>query len=121
MFTLYYTLYCHAEGVDYIATSGAFIFNDFSAGGFCLNVSIIDDQLVEVPEVFFVCASSDRAQDVQFTPTCVSVNVADNDGIMNMHLLYMQLCVYYCNLIYSQQLLNSSSLNHLTMSARTVE
>ena len=32
--------------------------------------------------MFFICASSDRAQDVQFLPPCASVNIKDNDGII---------------------------------------
>lgn len=72
-----------AEGEDYVPVSGAFTFSDLSEREFCLNVSIIDDQLVEASEEFFVCVSTEQLQapDIQFTPTCVSVNVTDNDGI----------------------------------------
>ena len=79
---LYYALYL-AEGEDYISVSDSFTFNNVSARGFCLNVSIIDDPLVELSaEDFFVCASTDQLQalDIQFIPTCAAVNIADNDG-----------------------------------------
>ena len=63
------------------------MFNDLSAGGFCLNVSIINDQLVEAPEDFFVCASTDQLQapDIQFISTCASVNITDNDGMKHKY------------------------------------
>ena len=72
-----------AEGEDYVPESDSFIFNDFSARGFCLNVSIIDDMLVEASEDFLVCASTDRlrAPDILFIPTCASVNLVENDGM----------------------------------------
>ena len=63
--------------------SGSFTFNDLSARGFCIDVGIIDDQLVEALEDFVVCASTDQLQapDIQFIPTCASVNITDNDGM----------------------------------------
>lgn len=72
-----------AGGEDYVPVSGLFTFNDLSARGFCLNVSIVDDDLVEALEEFFVCASTDQLQapDIQFIPSCASVNIADNNGI----------------------------------------
>jgi hypothetical protein len=61
----------------------SFIFNDLSARGFCLNVSIINDELVEASEEFLVCASTDQLQapDILFLPTCATVNIVDNDGM----------------------------------------
>lgn len=63
-------------------------FNNVSARGFCLNVSIIDDPLVELlAEDFFVCASTDQLQapDIQFIPTCATVNITDNDGTKKLN------------------------------------
>ena len=73
-----------AGGSDYIPVSGSFTFNDQSARGFCLSVSIVDDQVVELSESFSVCAAS--AQQVHFSTQCTTVNILDNDGIKQLKL-----------------------------------
>lgn len=75
-----------------MAGSDGFIFNDSSSRLFCLDVGISDDILVETMETFFVCASSDPS--VQFTTTCVPVDIMDNDGIYNNDDIYA-LCMLY--------------------------
>lgn len=92
--------------------SDAFTFNDLSAREFCLNISIIDDQLVEASEDFFICTSTDQFQalDIQFTPTCVSVNITDNDGtklatiiiILYMELILSHLLITVAEFQFSQ-------------------
>lgn len=72
------TLNIHTGNSDYIPTFDSFTFNNLSQEVFCLDVSIIDDLLIEGDETFLVCASS--SQNVFFANDCATVNLTDNEG-----------------------------------------
>ena len=87
------SIYCasYSGSSDYNATSETFTFNDTDLYEACLNVTLIDDQLAENNETFFVCGSSNYDQVILFTPTCATVEIIDDDG--------MNFAIAICNAI----------------------
>lgn len=48
----------------------------------CFNISITDDEEVELTERLLVCACSEEASVVVLNGGCAEVNIEDNDGIL---------------------------------------
>ena len=74
----------HAEPGDYTSTQQTVTFPPGSSppAQLCINVPIVDDNLVEADELFAVSASS-SVSNVQFAPGAdtASVIIEDNDGM----------------------------------------
>ena len=47
----------------------------------CLNISILDDVIVEPLETFFVCGSSQQNSVVLLNGSCAIINIEDNEGM----------------------------------------
>ena len=59
----------------------------------CLNITIIDDQLIEPTERFMICGRSSQNAVLILNNGCSDVNIRDNDGESRHQLNYIHLCL----------------------------
>ena len=79
-------MYLLAAPVDYIPISEVITFSSSSITQ-TVHVSIVNDPLLEIDEVFTVSLSLEDKTDlglVQLNPTSTSITIIDDDGIMNI-------------------------------------
>ena len=86
---------------DFAVLDMALTFPDGSRAGDKLkvNVKVIDDQLVELDEEFWVEITSED-EHVQFVAKAAKITIIDNDG------KYMKIVIYYSDLILSTDVLS---------------
>ena len=86
---------------DFAVLDTALTFPDGSRAGDKLkvNVKVIDDQLVELDEEFWVEITSEDER-VQFVAKAAKITIIDNDG------KYMKIVIYYSDLILSTDVLS---------------
>ena len=86
LYSSYYIHHCYAAGgsgdimgvMDFLFPSGT---RPLGSGSLmCLNISIFDDAIVEPPETFFVCGSSQQTSVVLLNGNCAIINIEDNEG-----------------------------------------
>lgn len=101
------------EGIDYHGVPLSLTFTE--AGTQFVNISILDDDLVEQPEDIQLLITSSIPGRILINPSSARVRIIDNDGERDSVILYSTTSRNHC-----AQLLNFNSHWHTTMSVKTL-
>ena len=101
------------EGMDYLGVPLSLTFTE--AGTQFVNISILDDDLVEQPEDIQLLITSSTLGRILINPSSASIQIIDNDGERDSVIVYSTTLQNLC-----AQLLNFSSPWHTTMSVKTL-